>query len=103
MPADVGRQADRGHERCAKEFPLTVIALTKSTLRSTVKLTLKTKSTLTSTLQTTIKLLGRRKMKRRRDTVAARLTVLSTMLANQKSGLSGAVPRRETTQPFTPA
>jgi putative hemolysin len=90
-----------------EEFPVTVITLTKATLQSTVKLTLKTKSTLESTLQTTIKLLGRRKpKKRRRDTVAARLTVLQSMLANPKIAVKearAAVPLRETPQPFTPA
>lgn len=82
---------------------MTVIALTKSTLRSTVKLTLKTKSTLTSTLQSTLRLLARRKQQRRRDTVAARLTVLSNMLAAHKIGTADVTPLREPPPPpFAP-
>ena len=83
---------------------MTVIALTKSTLRSTVKLTLKTKSTLSSTLQTTLKLLGRRKQKRwRRDAVAARLTVLSSMMTGAKPRTRPAISQlREKSLTFTP-
>lgn len=78
---------------------MTVIALTKSTLKSTVALTLKTKSTLSSTLQSTLKLLARRNQNRRRETVAARLTVLSNMLGGNKV----TALREPAPQPFTPA
>ena len=81
---------------------MTVIALTKSTFRSTVKLTLKTKTTLTSKLQTTLKLLARRNRKRRRPNVAARLTVQSSMLENERKAWA-ATSERDSLQPFTPA
>ena len=64
---------------------MTVIGLTKSTLRSTVRLTLKTKSTLTSTLQIPLKLWQRRK---RRD--KGRLAFLP-------------MPRKSTFTQITPA
>jgi putative hemolysin len=56
---------------------LPVIALTKSTLRSTKKLTEKTKSTLASTFQTTLRLIQRRNPTGRRgENLTSRLTVL---------------------------
>lgn len=66
---------------------MTVIALTKSTLRSTVRLTLKTKSTLASTLQIPLKLWQRRK---RRADGGARLAFLP-------------MPRKNAFKQITPA
>jgi putative hemolysin len=72
---------------------LTVIALTKSTLRTTVKLTLKTKSTLTSTLRSTFKLLKRRKTSPRRgDTLSRKLTVLFPRPNGKGKGRGGFAP-----------
>jgi putative hemolysin len=72
---------------------LTVIALTKSTFRTTVQLTLKTKSTLTSTLQTTLRLIQRRKPADRRGAkLMGHLTVLKPFLPGKGRNPAGFAP-----------